>query len=101
VADLISFPFRLSQTGSIVVHPEDSPEYYAELLAVLIGTVPGERTQVPLFGVSDPTFNQIDAHELTSKVNIFGPPVTIATVSTAQVSETEQDVLIEFGVRTN
>ena len=96
MANLISHPFRLGPTGAVVTKPEDSPEYYAELLAVMIGTIPGEREQVPLFGVNDPTFGLVDPHELEAKVRTFGPPIAITDVSVKYVSDTEQDVFVAF-----
>lgn len=99
MANLISHPFRLGPTGAVVTRPEDSEDYYAELIAVMVGTVPGERDQVPLFGVNDPVFGSVfDPHQLVSKLAIFGPPVTITSVTTKQVSDTEQDVVIGFVV---
>lgn len=99
MADLISHPFRLSSTGGVVTRPEDSSEYYGELLAVMVGTTEGEREDVPLFGITDPTFGHLDEQQLESKVDIFGPPVQIVNVSITQVTETDQHVVIEFAVR--
>lgn len=93
---LMSFPFRLGPNGAVVVRPDDSTDYYAELIAQMCLTKPGERIQVPLFGVHDPTFSDIDAQEFGYKVAIFGPPVRITSVTTQFVSSTEQDVRIEF-----
>lgn len=93
---LISFPFRLGPNGSVVTLLEDSPDYQAELIAALVTTVPGERPQVPLFGVNDPAFNGIDAQELVYKISLFGPPVKISAVKMRQVTDTEQDVWVEF-----
>lgn len=94
--NLLSFPFRIGPNGSAVTRPDDSMEYYAELLGVLIGTKPGERDQVPLFGLSDPVFAQVNAQELQYKVGMFGPPVRLLSVTSSYVSATQQEVKVEF-----
>jgi hypothetical protein len=99
MTSLISHPFRLGPTGSIVVHEQDSDDCYAELLAVMIGTRPGERDQVPQFGINDPTFSTIDPHELTSKLSVFGPPLQIQGITVQPISDTEQDIIVEFTVQ--
>lgn len=93
---LISFPFRIGLNGSVVTRPDDSSDYYAEQLAQMCLTKPGERPQVPLYGINDPTYHQIDAQELAYKVDLFGPPVRIVSVTSQYVSATEQDVRVEF-----
>lgn len=94
--NLISFPFRIGPNGAVVTRPDDSNEYYAELLAAMLLTKPGERPQVPLYGVNDPTFSEIDPQELVYKVDLFGPPVRIVNVTSRFVSETQQDIRVEF-----
>ena len=94
--NLISFPFRLSPMGYAVVKPDDSTEYYGEELGCLVGTLPGERPLVPLYGLTDPTFNAVDPNEIAIKVGLFGPPVRITGVTPKWVSPSQQDVIIEF-----
>lgn len=96
MTDLISFPFRLAPTGHVVTRDEDDPAYYAELLGILVATKLGERDQVPTFGMSDPTFTQLDAQELANKVEIFGPPVRILTVTEEYVGRDTVNVRVEF-----
>lgn len=96
MADLISFPFRLAPTGYVVTREEDDTAYYAELLGVLIATRLNERHQVPTFGVSDPTFTSLDAQELADKVEHFGPPVRIQTVTEEYVGNNTVNVRVEF-----
>lgn len=96
MTDLISFPFRVGPNGAIVTRPDDSDDYYAELIGQMVLTTPGEREQAPLFGLSDPTFSEIDAQELIYKIGLFGPPVRVLGVTTKFVSDRHQDVLVEF-----
>jgi hypothetical protein len=94
--NLLSFPFRIGANGSAVTWEQDTAEYYAELIGILIATRLGERVQVPSFGVSDPTFAALGVPELIDKTEVFGPPVRIISVTETTVSATEQDVRVEF-----
>lgn len=96
MADLVSFPFRLAPTGYVVTRDEDDPAYYAELIGQLVATHLGERVLVPSFGMADPTFTKFDAQELTYKVEAFGPPVRITTVTEEFVGENVVNVKVEF-----
>lgn len=79
--NLISYPFRLAPNGNVVVRPDDDEAYYAEELACLALTVPGERELVPQYGLEDPTFGDFVREELKAKVDMFGPPVRIEGVN--------------------
>lgn len=96
MAQLISFPFRLGPNGYIVTRDEDDPSYYAELIGVMVATHEGERELVPSFGMQDPTFTELDAQELAMKVETFGPPVRIITVSEEYVGQNVVNVRVEF-----
>lgn len=82
--DLISYPMRLDKRGSIQT-TEDGEDYYAEELAMLIKTSPGERALVPDYGIADPTFNTVDQAELLAQISFFGPPVTIESITSVPV----------------
>lgn len=82
--DLISYPFRLNKQGYVQT-TEDGEDYYAEELAMLIKTSPGERNLVPDYGIADPTFNTIDQAELLAQISFFGPPVTIEGIDSVPV----------------
>lgn len=96
MAQLISFPFRVGPNGYVVTRDEDDSAYYAELLGVMIATQEGERELVPSFGMQDPTFTDLDAQELSMKVETFGPPVRITTVSEEYVGNNVVNVRVEF-----
>lgn len=93
---LISFPPRLGPQGNFVTLDDDSSDYYAEELALILLVRPGERPQAPDFGTTDPTFDRVDVNEFTLKVATYGPPVNILDVTTYPVSENEQDVRVQF-----
>jgi hypothetical protein len=93
---LISFPPRLGPQGGFVVRDDDSNDYYAEELGVLLLVRPGERDLAPDFGTSDPVFDEVDQNEFAAKVATFGPPVDIVSVQTYPLGENRQDVTIRF-----
>ena len=84
--DLISYPFRLDNKGYVQTTP-DGDDYYAEELAMLIKTSPGERNLVPDYGIADPTFGTFDKAELLSQIALFGPPVTINGITSSQIRD--------------
>lgn len=96
MAHLLSFPFRIGANGAAVTRQEDTSDYYRELLAQMIATHPGERPMVPEYGLNDPTYAELDAQELVSKVNIFGPPVNIISIQTEYTGPSTQTVKVEF-----
>lgn len=96
MTNLISFPFRLNSFGFVTTKADDSDEYFAEELGCLVGTIPGERPMVPLYGLTDPTYQAVDANEVAIKVGMFGPPVRVRNVEPKWISAGQQDVIIEF-----
>jgi hypothetical protein len=86
MVDLISYPFRFSRDGRVVT-VEDGVDYYAEELAMLLKTVPGERELVPDYGIEDPTFNDMNKAELLEKIAMFGPPIDVETSKSNYLSD--------------
>jgi len=80
MARLISYPFRIASSGSVAT-TEEGIDYFAEELAMLVKTIPGERELVPEYGISDPTFSDFSQIELLEKISMFGPPVKIEDAS--------------------
>lgn len=95
MVDLISYPFRLTENGSAVV-TTDGEDYYAQELACLIMTEPGERPLVPEYGIEDPTFAGWNIYELEQKINFFGPPVEIDNPTAIFVRDGLLNVTFEF-----
>lgn len=93
---LISHPFRLTPAGSVATHEDGTEAYYAERLALLILTQPGERVLVPSFGLRDPTYDTIDEAMLTGQIELFGPEVTLTNVDVRAISDTLTEVVVEF-----
>ena len=93
---LISYPFRLMPNGSVATLEDGTERYYAEELACLLSTRPGERVMEPEYGIEDPTFDMVVREEITAKVNTYGPPVTITDVTSNFPNESRMDIVVEF-----
>jgi phage baseplate assembly protein W len=95
VVNLLSYPFRLDARGSVAT-TEDGEDYFAEEIASLISTRPGERTLVPNYGITDPVFNSLSKTELIEKIGMFGPSVTINSIRSTLLNDTQVKVDINY-----
>lgn len=95
-AILISYPFRLASNGEVVIRPDSDDDYYAEELAGLVQTVPGERPLVPDYGIEDPTFNDWPEEELNAKIDMFGPPVDVEDLYIEFMQDGIADMVLQF-----
>lgn len=93
---LIGFPFRLNADGSLITHLDDSDDYYAGELAMMVLTRPGERELVPDYGIEDAAFGDFDEVELASQVATFGPPVSIKNIEQQYRHPAQNLVRIDF-----
>lgn len=95
---VISYPFRLSANGTVATVTQGSDQGNAELIAVLMTTIAGERTFYPTFGITDPVGGTgIDPSEVSAKVAQFGPAgVTIDNISVTWASEHTSNVVVTF-----
>ncbi|HVL33899.1 MAG TPA: hypothetical protein VM600_10005 [Actinomycetota bacterium] len=95
--NVLSYPFRLTPDGRhAVVVQQDSDVDYAEQLAQIVLTRPGERELAPDFGVPDPAFGSLDVSDVVAVVQVHGPPVTIHDLTREERSDTIEEVLISF-----
>lgn len=93
---LLAYPVRL--VGTIFATVEDgTEECYAQELAILVQTQPGERQLCPEYGLQDPAFAGFSKAELELKIGDYGPPVIITSYEAIK-SDKRQDVRIEFEV---
>ena len=95
MAEILSHPFRLDPQGRVVTVTQGSDQANAEQLAILLGTIQGERQTVPGFGIPDPAFNGLRAGVVTALVAAYGPAVRIVSV-TSTVAGNETDVTVAF-----
>ncbi len=84
---LISFPFRLDPTGSVATVEQDGDVEIGEQIALAMLTRPGERIQVPSFGVNDAAFIGFELGILQRHLDDFGPRVEVTTVSVNRTLE--------------
>lgn len=85
---LISFPFRLSSSGSVTTIDPGSDEEVQEAITVAVHTRPGDRPLWGDFGIPDPAYVGIDAADVQVVLDEYGPEgISIETVETEPVSE--------------
>lgn len=85
---LISFPFRLSSSGSVTTIDPGSDEEVQEAITVAVHTRPGERPLWDDFGIPDPAYVGIDAADVQVVLDAYGPEgISVETVETEPVSE--------------
>lgn len=97
---MFSFPFRLGRDGSIATVEQNSDVEIEEALAVAMLTHPGERIQVPTFGVADPAFSGFEVGALQRHCLDFGPDVEITAVDVRRLDDGQygdrEEVLIHW-----
>lgn len=93
---IISFPFRLTANGDLASVEQNSAQGAAEQIAMLIQTEIGERVMLPSFGVTDMTFHRPDEGEIALGVALYGPQVTVTSVTSYYQSDDTLIVGLEF-----
>lgn len=89
--ELLAHPFRVGDDGSAVTVTDGSPDHWAQVVAVTVLTRKGERPLVPLFGVADPAFADLDVAEVNANLATFGPLELRAELTDAHpVNDTTQ-----------
>jgi phage baseplate assembly protein W len=76
----LAFPLVIGPSGSWDVVAQDTAAEVAQSVGVLLGTVVGERTMVPAYGVVDPTFATANVSEIVQAISQWEPRAD-ATVS--------------------
>lgn len=98
-----ALPFRL-EGGSFAVNEQDSAEDVAACVEAVIRTRPGERDELPAFGVTDPAFQQapIDTDLLVEQVNEWEPRAKALAEETPDLFDaTVRRVRLEVGSDTS
>lgn len=93
---LLSFPFRLNLTGAVASVEQGSDTWVEECIAMAMLTRPGERIQVPTFGVNDPAFAGFVVGALQRHLTDFGPAITITEVQQAPAQEGLEQVTVSW-----
>jgi phage baseplate assembly protein W len=92
----MSFPFRLDATGAIATVEQGSDTWVEECIAIAMLTRPGERDQVPSFGVADPAFAAFQVGLLQRHLVDFGPRVTITKVDVTEQAEGRERITVTW-----
>lgn len=93
---LISFPFRIGGTGTIVSVEQDGDAYVEERIALALLTRPGERIQAPTFGTADPAFAGFEASALQRHLVDFGPAVRVRAVDIDYDADGNERVAVDW-----
>ena len=95
--DLLAHPFRVGPDGAVVTVAEGSDDAIAQAIAVTALTRKGERPYVPDFGVTEPTFADLDVAELNAALDTFGPVgVSVDVQDVTYPSDTTQLLTLSF-----
>jgi hypothetical protein len=94
---ILSHPFRLAPTGEVATVEDGSTAANAEAIAVLLMTRRGERPMAPDFGITDPTFAELDVAELDAGLALWGPDgVSVTDVDVQPRDDLTSAVVITF-----
>lgn len=94
----LSFPFRLTPTGTVATVAPGSDAEVDEAIAVLCLTGLGERLMRPTFGIPDPTFaDGLFIGDIQVGLNEHGPQgVTITSLDMTPVNNTKAVAEIKY-----
>lgn len=93
---VFSYPFRLTDNGSIATVEQKSSQATAEQIAMLILTEQGERQMLPAYGITNPTFDEVSTSEIALQVALYGPDVSISNVTAYYPDQSTLTVNVEF-----
>ena len=96
MAAVLDFPFRLGPDGSIVTVAQDGDRDLENLIAVAVLTRPGEREQVPGFGIADPAFSGWERPSLDRHLVDYGPDVVVTDVSVIRKAGDREEVTVAW-----
>jgi hypothetical protein len=86
----ISFPFRLTPTGSVATVVRGSDAEIDEAIAELVLTTIGERPMRPSYGVPDPAFAGLFVGDVQVGLDEHGPQgITVVGIETAPVNNSQ------------
>lgn len=97
--DTIAFPIRFID-GSVSKIAEESDEYYAHLLAMLIQIQPQDLPLNPQYGIQDPNFSDSLTRDMAMSVGGFIPEIIVDSAEIIIDDNGENRVNITFSQRT-
>jgi len=94
--DVLAFPFKLNQDGSVAKVVQGSSAHQAQQIAALIRTRTGELDLAPAYGIVDATFGVIQTGEIEASLNLYNPDITIESVNSLIKDNGQEIVSIKF-----
>jgi hypothetical protein len=98
MANLLSFPFRISSFGQAVSVEQGTDAYYGEQIATILLTMDAERPMRPNFGMPDMPFAGFQYSAFHAQVARELPEIADLAASIVSVDETTQTVKVEFNL---
>ncbi len=93
---LLSFPFALTGSGAVATVEDGTEEALSQALAVLVCTRKGERPSAPAFGITDPTFDELDVAEVNAALDAFGPEIRVTALRSTPRTDLIEDAELEW-----
>ena len=93
--DAIKFPLTFAN-GELRKLSSTSDEYYGQLIALTIQTIPGELVLRPTYGVDSPEFDSIQTAKFSQIAAQFLPEVSISGITTKPSDNGLVDIAINF-----
>ena len=69
--DVLSFPLKFSNRGEFIKVSDTSDDYKAQQIRAFVSTHKTERKVFPMFGITDPTFDDFVPLELMDSISQF------------------------------
>jgi phage baseplate assembly protein W len=89
--------FGLDEYGQFKVNPQDSYEEISDSVAMLLGTVLGQRTAVPNYGVQDLPLHQIDTRIIQAAIEGWEPR---ARANISVTYDDNNNASVQVGIKT-
>jgi phage baseplate assembly protein W len=94
----LALPLTVGPSGSFNVVVQDTLAEVTQSVSVLLGTMKGDRTMVPDYGVDDPTFATPNAGAITQAVNQWEPRAAVAVTVNPVANNTQQGVNVQVAL---
>lgn len=96
MANLFSHPFRIDANGKVVTTDQDTDQYLAERLSVILQTQPGERPLAPEFGIEDFVFGELSLPALELQMEMFDLPIVVDDIREYVIDDGRTDYTVDF-----
>lgn len=93
--DTIALPIQIAN-GRMTLIPDNTDEYFAHLISMVIQIEPGELPLTPEFGCFSPVFDDEQISNLALTVNQFIPEVDIDDIEIVQSDSGKTEIQLSF-----